>query len=534
MDGDLPPDPSAEALRPIYDVPFVWESSHGHVVELLVDHAAPGLVVDIGCGYAPHAEPLVERGFGYVGIDADTAAVDRLRARGFVAAVADANDPDALVAALDSVTSGLDSDTISAVLALDVLEHLVSPHRSLAAVTGWMRPRSIPLLGVSLPNASHQDVALKLLLGRFEMTPSGLLDHTHLRFFTDRSVTSMLGRAGMVERARNDVTSPKTDQDWPAVHPMLSDGALLGSYLRRVRALGDDHGDTFQFVRLFAPDPDATLDPTLLASRPADPEASVAVVVAPECDDEDAARLVERLDAQRTVVVRLGDGMSIADALAGVASSYTTVMRGGERVAPDWAQRILDAADHHPGAVVRSGPMPLDALDIDDDDGDGDGTTDVSWASGFALFDHYLADATPGAAIAFPTSFLRDVSTIAAESAPSIDTHALLMEAAPICGVVETGTGTVAVRPGWQRPLDSVEATLDRLSDAPLLAPYGAAREIAGLLRRLREAHAELVALEADAQVLRRNVEQLEGELDRPEVRAARRVTGLLGRIRRR
>lgn len=90
------------------------------------------------------------------------------------------------------------------VLALDVLEHLVDPWRVLSSLRTWLTPRG--RLIVSLPNAQHFSLVLPLLRGRFDYAERGILDRTHLRFFTRRSAEQMLRDAAFAIE-RTDATS---------------------------------------------------------------------------------------------------------------------------------------------------------------------------------------------------------------------------------------------------------------------------------------------------------------------------------------
>jgi 2-polyprenyl-3-methyl-5-hydroxy-6-metoxy-1,4-benzoquinol methylase len=510
-----------ERPQPIYHVPFAWDSSHGHVVELLVEHAEPGLIVDVGCGYAPHAERLVQRGFEFAGIDVDDAAVEDLAGRGFATEVADADDVDALLTALDRVVEQA-GGPVSAVLALDVLEHLRTPHSTLAGLAEWMTRRGVSLLGVSLPNLSHGDVAVKLMAAHFDMTPSGLLDHTHLRFFTSESATAMCASAGFSEVARHDVEAPTSDQDWPEIHPLLSHGSLSGSLLRRVRSLSDDHGGTFQFVRLFAPDPANDVEPTLLAVRPVSPVRGITALIDHSCSDADHAALVAQLVGQddgAVAHVRLEAEDDLSAVVAELETTYVSILRGGERLESSWARELMAVADRYPAAVVRTGPTP--------DAGDG---IDGTWPARFSLFDHYLGDHTPSAALAIPTAFLRDVSEVWKRGDAAIDTHALLLEASELCGVVETAAGTVAVRPGWSADSEHVATNIDVHSQTPTVMPPGAPSAVAAIIADQRERVAQL---EAHIAGLEEDSAWLNAELARRPVRAVRKALSFVDRLRR-
>lgn len=76
----------------------------------------------------------------------------------------------------------------------DVLEHLREPWDVLAKFMPYLEDSGI--LVCNVPNVGHWSVILELLQGKFEYQDSGLLDRTHLRFFTLMSFREMLGRVG--------------------------------------------------------------------------------------------------------------------------------------------------------------------------------------------------------------------------------------------------------------------------------------------------------------------------------------------------
>jgi len=80
------------------------------------------------------------------------------------------------------------------VVCADVLEHLEDPAGVLARVRRWLSPGGA--LFVSLPNVANVAVRLSLLAGRFEYAEAGILDRTHLRFFTRRSARRLVEGAG--------------------------------------------------------------------------------------------------------------------------------------------------------------------------------------------------------------------------------------------------------------------------------------------------------------------------------------------------
>ncbi len=78
------------------------------------------------------------------------------------------------------------------IVCADVLEHLRAPERVLAACRELLKPGTGRLL-VSVPNAGYAGLVAELLQGEFRYREEGLLDRTHLRFFTRRSLARFLG-----------------------------------------------------------------------------------------------------------------------------------------------------------------------------------------------------------------------------------------------------------------------------------------------------------------------------------------------------
>ncbi len=76
----------------------------------------------------------------------------------------------------------------------DVLEHLRNPWQMLKDVKSILKPEGVVV--ACIPNVAHGAVRLALLQGRFDYSPIGILDDTHLRFFTRRSVGELFAKAG--------------------------------------------------------------------------------------------------------------------------------------------------------------------------------------------------------------------------------------------------------------------------------------------------------------------------------------------------
>ncbi|MDD2545132.1 MAG: methyltransferase domain-containing protein [Burkholderiaceae bacterium] len=77
-----------------------------------------------------------------------------------------------------------------AIVCADVLEHLRQPEKILAACRTLLAPRGQLL--ISVPNAAYCGLLAELLHGEFRYRDEGLLDRTHLRFFTRRSLARFM------------------------------------------------------------------------------------------------------------------------------------------------------------------------------------------------------------------------------------------------------------------------------------------------------------------------------------------------------
>jgi hypothetical protein len=77
-----------------------------------------------------------------------------------------------------------------------VLEHLRDPLGALRSAVRKLKPDGVVV--TSFPNVAHGDVRLSLLRGAFEYRDLGLLDRTHIRFFTLGTIRTLLRDAGLL------------------------------------------------------------------------------------------------------------------------------------------------------------------------------------------------------------------------------------------------------------------------------------------------------------------------------------------------
>jgi 2-polyprenyl-3-methyl-5-hydroxy-6-metoxy-1,4-benzoquinol methylase len=141
-------------------------------------------VLDVGCSSGYLARPLSERGCTVVGIERDASA----------AAVAREVCAEVLVGDIEAMDLPFERDSFDVVLCGDLIEHLRDPEQFLVRMRSLLRPGG--RLVISTPNVANWTIRLGLLGGRWRYTERGILDRTHLHFFTRKTLVQMLERAG--------------------------------------------------------------------------------------------------------------------------------------------------------------------------------------------------------------------------------------------------------------------------------------------------------------------------------------------------
>lgn len=115
------------------------------------------------------------------------------------------------------------------ILLVDVLEHLRNPSKLLTDCKAVLDLRGKVI--VSVPNAVNFTVRLMVLFGRFEYSDRGILDWSHLRFFTSRTICTLLERHGYRISAVHHTVIPIE-----RIVPMRSNNPLLRFANRLLRA----------------------------------------------------------------------------------------------------------------------------------------------------------------------------------------------------------------------------------------------------------------------------------------------------------
>ncbi len=144
-------------------------------------------VLDLGCGGGHNGAMLKKAGAReVVGVERDPGAAEAAGRRLDQVIRCDLEELD---------PSALGDEPFDAVLASDVLEHLVDAEDVLARAVSRLRPGGAVVL--SLPNVSNVYVFAQLLLKSWPRRGSGIFDRTHVRWFAKRDMVRLLEGAGL-------------------------------------------------------------------------------------------------------------------------------------------------------------------------------------------------------------------------------------------------------------------------------------------------------------------------------------------------
>jgi 2-polyprenyl-3-methyl-5-hydroxy-6-metoxy-1,4-benzoquinol methylase len=156
-------------------------SSHTAMLEMLAT-LPPSRILDLGCSGGLLAERARAAGHHVTGVDAMEVPGVRERTDRFFVADLDAGIPAQAGSRYDVVIAG------------DIIEHLRQPTAMLKEIRRVLRPGGQLLL--SVPNFGHWYPRLRVATGLFGYDRRGILDDTHLRFFTRSTLRRNARSAG--------------------------------------------------------------------------------------------------------------------------------------------------------------------------------------------------------------------------------------------------------------------------------------------------------------------------------------------------
>ena len=170
----------------VYDYSFDLEGdrSASRVARLVGKNKT---ILEVGCGPGSQSKVFREQlGCDVVGMEIDPARAEKARAYCREVHIANLET--------DDLGNFLGEEKFDVVVCADVLEHLRNPEALLLKLKGFLKPEGY--LVTSIPNITHASIVYEMIHGRFEYRNEGLLDSTHIKFFSCASALSLIEEAG--------------------------------------------------------------------------------------------------------------------------------------------------------------------------------------------------------------------------------------------------------------------------------------------------------------------------------------------------
>ena len=187
-----PPAPLHYVRR--YDDP---DHAHARVLELA---RGARRVLDVGAATGYLSEALMAQGADVLAVEPDPRS----------AAIAAGRGVDVRVGTVPEVVGP--DERFDCVLAADVLEHVVDGPQFLRELVRHVAPGGSLVL--SVPNIAYISMRWSLLRGGFTYTDTGLLDRTHLRFYTHDTLHALLADLGLTVVERRYTVGPSVLRRW--------------------------------------------------------------------------------------------------------------------------------------------------------------------------------------------------------------------------------------------------------------------------------------------------------------------------------
>lgn len=476
-----------------YHFSYGVHSVYPRVVELVERFriAEAQVVLDVGCGFGAIAEPIAELGLVYCGVDVDTDALEDLEARGFETVHADLSDADA---GLDLVRKQLADRGLATITSIDLLEHVTNGGAILRNLHDLsLSQGGVPLV-LAVPNITHFDVAAKLLIGRFDYTPTGLLDDTHVAYFSPGRLHEVTSRSGWSEVGRNDFELADSDQHFPAEVAVLADGTPLHRLLFQIRDQAMEGAIVNEFVRAYAPlavpahlahpvaEPEqpfltvmvrtqaqrtSTLMETLLSLAAQTVQDFEVLLLAHNVPQDEIGKLRDLVDlfdpefAGRVRVVQVeggGRAHPLNAATAAARGEYLAAIDDDDIAFGHWVEEFHRAARARPGRVVRSmvAEQTVESMQWGSEAGyEVIGALTCPFPEDFDLWMHLFENQSPFCGFAVPVACFSDMGVKFDETLAVVEDWDVLVQAALFCGVVNTKEVTSIYR-RWHSPHSSL------------------------------------------------------------------------------
>ncbi len=152
-------------------------------------------VLEVGCNMGETSLVLKKNGCEVIGIEINESTAERAKSVCKEVIVGDIEKE----TVWNKINGGFD-----VIIFADVLEHLKNPEEILKIAKKYLKKDGFII--ISLPNIANWRIRISLLFGRFDYKPTGILDESHLRFYTLKSARDLIERNFKIARCLSAAT----------------------------------------------------------------------------------------------------------------------------------------------------------------------------------------------------------------------------------------------------------------------------------------------------------------------------------------
>lgn len=143
-------------------------------------------ILDVGCGTGKLGGVLqTEKNCQVYGMDISTTAIAEAKHHLYHATAVD----------IEEETPPFPDRYFDVIVLGDIIEHLRFPESVFKKLLPLLKPKGVFV--VSVPNVANILIRLKLLAGKWQYTETGILDETHVKFYTRKTMLELFDKAGL-------------------------------------------------------------------------------------------------------------------------------------------------------------------------------------------------------------------------------------------------------------------------------------------------------------------------------------------------